>query len=165
MIQQSQSHSRDNRYVQLVKWYWKDRGKMIGIELNCQGWDMDLTDHHARRRGNLNRNPYCSCSHSTPIPFWTMKRNEREGEMVVGGVEWRSGIWDCWWWLLLLCRCVCCLCVHLCAVIVFMLFVISVICLCFHVHTRTSTCIHVIDPLPPNTKSWFRHEKEWIMIW
>ena len=99
---------------------------------------------------------------SHPEQWKEMRGRER---WVVGGVEWRSGIWDCWWWLLLLCRCVCCLFVPICAVIVFMLFVFSVICLCFHVHTRTSTCIHVIDPLPPNTNSWFPHEKEWIMIW
>ena len=47
---------------------------------------MDVTDHCARSIGNLNRNPYCSCSHSTPISSWTMKRNEREGEM---GCGWR----------------------------------------------------------------------------
>ena len=83
-IQQSQCHSRDNRYVQLVEWYWKDRGKTIGIELRWLGWDVDFSDHCARSIGNLNRNPYCSCSHSTPIPSWTMNRNEREGEMGCG---------------------------------------------------------------------------------
>ena len=51
---------------------------MIGFELRWLGWDMDITDHCARSKGNLNRNPYCSCSHS--IPFWTMKRR-KEGKM------------------------------------------------------------------------------------
>ena len=44
-------------------------------------------------------------------------------------------------------------CVFPSVLLLCMLFVFSVICLCFHVHTRTSTCIHVIDPLPPNTNS------------
>ena len=51
---------------------------MIGFELRWLGWDMDVIDHCTRSKGNLNRNPYCSCSHSIPIPLWTMKRNERE---------------------------------------------------------------------------------------
>ena len=64
---------------------------MIGIELRWLGWDINVIDNCARSIGNLNRDPYCSCSHSTPIPFQTMKRNEREGEMVVGGGEWGGG--------------------------------------------------------------------------
>ena len=65
---------------------------MIGIELGWLGWDMGITNRCARSKGNLNRNPYCSCSHSTPIPSWTMKRNERDGGM---GLGWRwVGRWE-----------------------------------------------------------------------
>ena len=51
---------------------------MIGFELRWGRSKADVTDHCTRSKGNLNRNPYCSCSHS--IPFWTMKRR-KEGEM------------------------------------------------------------------------------------
>ena len=57
---------------------------MMEIELRWLGWGVDVTDHCARRRGNLNCNPYCSWSYSTPFPFWTMKRNEKEGVMGCG---------------------------------------------------------------------------------
>ena len=113
---------------------------MIGFELRWLGWDMDITDHCARSKGNLNRNPYCSWSHS--IPFSTMKRNESKGEM--GLWVALSGICDCWLWLLWLCRCVCSLIIPICVVIVFTLFVFSVICLYFHesaVHGIIEYCV------------------------
>ena len=59
---------------------------MIGIELRRERSKAEVIDNCARSIGNLNRNPYCSWSHSTPIPSWTMKRNERDGEM---GCGWR----------------------------------------------------------------------------
>ena len=76
---------------------------------------------------------------SHPEQWKEMRGRER---WVVGGVEWRSGIWNCWWWLLLLCRCVCCLCVPLCAVIVYALCVFGYLSMFSraytnkHVHTR-----------------------------
>ena len=41
----------------------------MGIELRWEQPEADVIDNCARSRGNLNRNPYCSCSHSTPISF------------------------------------------------------------------------------------------------
>ena len=108
---------------------------MIGFELRWLGWDMDIIDHCTRGKGNLNRNPYCSCSHSTPIPFWTMKRNEREGEM---GCGWR---WVEKWDLKLLVMTVTIMPLR-------MLFVCSPLCcycvcsLCFRLFVYVFTCIH-----------------------
>ena len=57
---------------------------------------MDLIDNCTRSRGKLNRNSYCSWSHSNPTNSnqWMERKRRR----------WRvSGIWESGWWFIYVC--------------------------------------------------------------
>ena len=83
---------------------WSEKEKSSRIELRKARSSMDVTDHCARYKGNLNRNPYCSWSHSiSEVMIW-MLRLKRDVRGCVTIVVWmrRADLLTLCWFLLLL---------------------------------------------------------------